>query len=196
MFLRPRVSPGLATAQSLTKVERPGAFAQRTMNAMQRTSSKKIWLLLGAGLAAAIGVHALRGESSSSPHLLVGRVWVDRIPTKDTEHFEAFLVLEDPSMGVFQRTSSYEGSFEIFKYEPRGDGKLQMLFPQSKTKFEVKYDAKTCNESGFDYCLAMTGAPRGATKYVSKKGWEIEGDNVAQVESSFEDWKDKNLPKE
>ncbi len=163
---------------------------------MRNSGSKKLWLWLGMGLLGAVGVAALRSESPSGSHLLVGRIWVDRLPTKDTEHFEAFLAVEDPSMGVFQRTSSYEGSFEIFKYEPRGDGKLQMLFPQSKTKVDVKYEAKTCSEQDFDYCLTMSGAPRGASKYVSKKGWEIEGANAGEIEAAFDDWKEKNLPKE
>ena len=163
---------------------------------MRNTGSKKLWVLLGAGLVAAVGVTAFRTESSSASRLLIGRVWVDRIPIKDTDHFEAFLAVEDPAMGAFQRASNYEGSYEIFKYEPRGDGKLQMLFPQSKTKVDVKYEAKTCSEQGFDYCLSMSGAPRGASKYVSKKGWEIDGANAGEIEAAFDDWKEKNLPKE
>lgn len=160
---------------------------------MNRTSSKKVWILLGAGLAAAIGFNAFHSTESNAG-LLVGRVWVDQLPQRDTDHVEAFLVIEEPSMGAFQRASSYEGSFELFKYEPRGDGKLVMLFPQSKKKYDVKYDAKTCSVSGFDYCLSLDGAPRGAAKYVSKKGWEIEGSSAAEIEARLEDWKAKNLP--
>ncbi len=162
---------------------------------MHRSSSKKVWFLLAAGLAAAVGLHSLRGASTSSG-VLVGRVWVDKLPSKDTDHVEAFVVIDDPSMGAFQRASSFEGSFELFKYEPKGEGKLVMLFPQSKKKYDVAYDAKACDERGFDYCLSLDGAPRGAQKYVSKKGWEIEGDSPAEIESRLEEWKAKNFPQD
>lgn len=161
---------------------------------MARTSSKKVFIALGAMLVAGLGISAARSGAQPASKVLVGRVWVDHLPTRDTEHFEAFIALDDPSMGAFQRTSSYEGSFEVFKYEPRGEGKLQMLFPQSKSKHDVKYAASTCDKSGFDYCLSMSGAPRGAPEYVSKKGWEIEGKSLGEVEAAFEDWKQKNLP--
>jgi hypothetical protein len=161
-----------------------------------------VWLALGAMLALAITASALSArskavssteatptDSSTGPTPLVGRIWIDRLPQKDTEHFEAFVAIDEGAMGVFQRASTYEGAYEVFKWEPRGDDKLQMLFPQTKKKYDVKYTAKTCSEGGYDYCLTLSGAPRGVSKYFSKKGWEIDGKNAAELERALDDWK-------
>ena len=156
---------------------------------------RRVWLGLGAILALVIGVSAL-GSRTSDQKLLVGRIWIDRLPQRDTDHYEAFVAVEESSVGVFQRASAYEGAFEIFKYEPRGDGKLQLLFPQSKKKYDVKYDAKTCREKDFDYCLALVGAPRGVPKYYSKKGWEIDGRDSAELERALVAWEAKHVSTE
>ena len=166
-------------------------LASRLSLAKPRT----VWLGLAAVLALAIGVSAL-GSRSSDQKLLVGRIWIDHLPQRDTEHFEVFVAVEEGSVGVFQRASAYEGAFEVFKHEPRGDGKIQLLFPQSKKKYDVKYDAKACREKGFDFCLTLDGAPRGVSKYFSKNGWEIDGRDSAELERALSQWEAKHLSTE
>jgi len=163
----------------------------------KKWSPKAIWLGLGAAAAMTVAggytlVHSAfsgNGSGKTDKSILTGRIWIDHAPKKDTEYFELFVILDQSPAGVFEKGSSFEGQFEIFRYEPRGDGKLQLLFPQRAKKFDVKYDAKECREGQFDYCLSITGAPRGAPKYMSRKGWEIEGGSVAEIEQKIEAWK-------
>jgi hypothetical protein len=158
--------------------------------ALVSTSSRTIWIGLASVLAVAVGVSAYRSHehASSASGLITGRIWIDHLPQKDTEHFEVFVAMDEGSLGLFQRSSAYEGAFEVFKHEPRGEGKIQMLFPQTKKKVDVKYEATNCKEKDFDYCLKLTGAPRGASSYVSKRGWEIEGADPAAIERAVLAW--------
>ena len=124
----------------------------------------------------------------------MNRIWVDKLPSKDTDHFELLVVVTEEPVGLFRRSSSYEGSFSMFRYELRDGGKLQMLFPQDKSKHEVKYDARACDVKDFDYCLDLTGAPKGAKKYLSRKEWELDGGDVADVQRQLEHWVEQNVP--
>jgi len=129
-----------------------------------------------------------RSDSDQSSKLLVGRIWLDHLPKKDTEHFEVFVVVEKEPVGVFQRASQFEGSYSVFRYELRGDDKVQLLFPQDKSKHEVTYKAAACNVKDFDYCLDLQGAPRGAKRYLSRKEWLIEGEDPAALRARLDAW--------
>ena len=141
-------------------------------------------------LAAVVGATSGSGcADPKSPQLLVGRIWVDHLPTKDTEHFEMFVALTDDPIGIFQRRSMYEGSFALFKYELRGSDTVQLLFPQDKSKHDVRYKARTCDVKDYDYCLDLDGAPRGAKSYLSRKEWEIDAKDLASLDAKVERWK-------
>jgi hypothetical protein len=159
-------------------------------------NAKTLWMLAAALVALAIAGSALRSRVATSPTVLIGRVWIDHLPERDTEHFEIFIAIDEGSLGVFEKASAYQGSFEVFKYEPRGDGKLQLLFPQTKKKVDITYDAKACSEKGFDYCLTLGGAPRGAPKYFSKKGWELDVKDPAELQRVIEQWERTTLKTE
>ena len=135
-------------------------YARIALHLLRKLAAKPktIWFGLVAILAVVIGVSALRARLDASSSVLVGRIWIDHLPKKDTEHFEVFVAIEDGAVGVFERASVYEGAFEVFKYEPKGDGRLELLFPQSKKKFDVTYEAKACRDGDFDYCLSLSGA--------------------------------------
>lgn len=151
--------------------------------------------LVSSGLiaAAAAGWLGSRGDTADSK-VLVNRIWVDKLPTRDTDQFELFVVLTEDPVGVFRRSSSYEGSFSVFRYELREEGKLQLLFPQDKSRHDVKYDARACDVKDFDYCLDLGGAPRGAKKYLSRKDWELEGGDAADLHAQLEAWVAENVP--
>jgi hypothetical protein len=127
-----------------------------------------------------------RGEE-----LFYDRVWLDHVPTSDTDTVRAFAAIREEPLGIWNEQSAWKGSFELFRYEPRGDGKLVMLFPQSKERRDVAYRAWKCRENKFDFCLEVSGAGRGVARYFSQKGWEIGGghdghallDGIRQVEA-------------
>jgi hypothetical protein len=39
--------------------------------------------------------------------------------------------------------------------------------------------------NGFDYCLDLIGSPRGATKYYSRKEWELDASDRPALESAL-----------
>jgi hypothetical protein len=109
-----------------------------------------------------------RGES-----IIFNRVWVDHLPKQETESIQIFAMVKDESLGIFDNRSMWRGAWELFRYEPRGDGQLELLFPQSRAKQRVSYRAWKCNEKkDFDFCLELN-AKKGVTKYYSQRGWEI-----------------------
>ena len=138
---------------------------------------------LAAGVVAA-GVSVLRPSPADSK-LLVGRIWIDRLPKQETEHAEVVVVLDAEPIALFQRASRFEGSWAMYRYELRGDEKIQLLFPQDKTKHEVGYKAAACDVKGFDYCLDLTGAPRGAKRYHSRKEWVIEAETPEELDAEL-----------
>jgi hypothetical protein len=127
-------------------------------------------LVLAAGLWAGWRMWrpADRGQS-----LLFDRVWVDHLPRSETDGIQLFAAVRSESMGIFDARSAWKGSWELFRWEPRGDGQLELLFPQSGGKQRVSYRAWKCSEQReFDFCLELTGG-KGARKYYSQRGWEI-----------------------
>jgi hypothetical protein len=154
-----------------------------------RAVTKKMFGAVAVITLIGVGYSTLRSDSGDSSKLLVGRIWLDHLPTKDTEHFEVFVAVEKEPVGVFQRASQFEGAYAMFRYELRGDDKVQLLFPQDKSKHEVRYKAAACNVKGFDYCLEIEGAPRGAKRYLSRKEWELEGQDPAALRAQIDAWR-------
>ena len=109
-----------------------------------------------------------RGE-----RLFYDRVWLDKLPHGDTDTVNAFVAVKEQPIGLFQASSQWKGNFELFRYEPAGDGKAVFLYPQTRDKERVGYRAVACTEKGFDFCLELQGASRGVRRYFSQKGWEI-----------------------
>jgi hypothetical protein len=135
---------------------------------------KKLLLLV---VVATVGVVAWRWQSNaketpSDARLVTDRLWIDHLPRNDRDVFQAFAALSEEPMGVFQETSVWKGSYEVFRYEGHGD-ELRIVFPQNGDRETVRAKARTCNEGGMDYCLELSGTKRGAKRYYSRKGWEI-----------------------
>ncbi len=139
---------------------------------------KLLWILLlvvvaylawrwwrGSGEAAS----ADRGEK-----LFYDRVWVDHLPTSETDAFDIFAAVTEQPVGVFDHRSQWKGEWELFRYEPRGDGQLEAVFPASKNhKARLSYRAWKCSDKrDFDFCLEVSGG-KGPKKYWSQRGWEI-----------------------
>lgn len=123
---------------------------------------------------AACGDGRVTAEHDSK--LVRNRIWIDHIPTSQTDKVNAFAVLTKearrPAIGAFHKASQWEGQFEAFLYE-LGGNELRAVFPQNGDRETIKLDARACSESRFDYCLDVEGSKRGVKRYYSKKGWEI-----------------------
>jgi hypothetical protein len=133
---------------------------------------KKFLIALLVLACVLIALRWLRREPPEG-RLLVDRLWVDHLPKNETDPVNLLVAVADEKMGVFQKTSRWKGEHELFRFERRGDGRLVLVYPQTRDREEVRYRATRCDRAGFDYCLELRGASRGARTYVSKKGWEI-----------------------
>jgi hypothetical protein len=141
--------------------------------------TKRPWVLVVmiSLVAAAAWTWWERGSRDRDERVSVAnRVWIERMPANDRDAIDTLLLIDDDdadlAVGLFQRSSVWQGSFEIFTFEREGD-QLDLHFPQTGQDETVRARARRCNERGMDYCLELTGASRGVTRYVSKKGWEI-----------------------
>ncbi|HEV8325781.1 MAG TPA: hypothetical protein VG389_29490 [Myxococcota bacterium] len=154
---------------------------------------KRVWLWGALGLAAVLGVVRLwsggggEGGDGGDPRVDAGeklfydRMWLDAFPRNPTEEIAIFAAITEEPIGLFDKRSTWRGSWELFRYEPRGDGKVLMLFPQTGTKEDVTYRAVDCSDGGFDFCLELKGASHGVKRYYSRKGWELDGADSADA---------------
>jgi hypothetical protein len=136
---------------------------------------KKLALAAALATACFIAYATWQPSADAGRALFYDRVWVDHVPTAETDEIQVFAAITEEPIGIFQHTSMWRGRFELFRHEPRGDGKLQLLFPQTKSREQASYRAAKCGERGFDFCLDLGGASRGVKRYYSKKGWELSG---------------------
>jgi hypothetical protein len=125
-------------------------------------------LLAGVGL----GWRALRSDAPD-PKLIFDRFWVDHEPRSPDEKFQPFFINSDFPFGRFVVRNMWRGQFEEFHYHviPKQDGVLDLLFGSTREIQRIRYTAQPCHESGFDYCLDITGTSRGVKRYYSKKEW-------------------------
>jgi hypothetical protein len=107
--------------------------------------------------------------------VMYDRLWVDHLPKSETDTINLFVAVTEEPIGIFQQTSAWKGNFELFRYEPAGDGKATLIYPQTKEKERIGYRAAACSEKGFDFCMELQGASRGIKRYYSQKGWEVGG---------------------
>ena len=127
-----------------------------------------VWFLWPHGTAPA-------PSDARGKNLLFDRAWIDHLPRNERDPVQWLVAVTDEPHGVFIAQTQWKGSWEAFRYEPRGDGKLELLFPQSGSKETATYKATSCQDKGFDYCLEIAGPTRGVKRYFSRKGWEVSG---------------------
>ncbi len=109
--------------------------------------------------------------------LLINRIWIDQIPTTEHDKVDLFVMVDEPQMGAFSKSSTFEGEWAVFEWDLDKGFQLRMLQTDTTHSLKAKVikDSKRC--APFDYCLKMRGAPRGAKKYGSMEDW-IVPDNV------------------
>jgi hypothetical protein len=121
-------------------------------------------------------------ETARGQQLFYDRIWVDHLPKSDTDTFQIMAAVTEQPIGIFQATSQWKGQFELFRYQARGDGQLEIVFPQTGTRDKVRYRAWKCSEQRFDFCLQLDGASRGIKKYYSLEGMEIGSHSLAEAQ--------------
>lgn len=101
------------------------------------------------------------------------RIWISKIPQTERDKFDILILTEEQgNFGAFLKTSQFEGEYSYFQWTQKGANKFKILLLQEDKHYELS--AKTSSKcSGFDYCLEVKGAPRGAKKYVSQKDWVL-----------------------
>ena len=119
----------------------------------------------------------------AAANLALDRLWIDHIPRGERDTVEVFVAISAESLGVFQQIAKWRGAHEVFTFEATGD-QLRLIYPHTGDKDRVTARARTCSDGGFDFCLDLAGARRGAKRYFSLEGWEIEGVHTgAQLEA-------------
>src|SRR5690606_30465077 len=95
---------------------------------------------------------------------------------KPTDKFDIFVMLDEPAAGVFQNTSAYEGDYSAFEWSNphRGDDRYEITMLQQGKRLRLSIHVADEGCRGFDYCMKIKGAPRGASRYVSMKDWVID----------------------
>ncbi len=138
---------------------------------------KLLWILLFV-VVAYLAWRWWRGPSEAATadrgqQLFYDRVWIDHLPASQTDGFNVFGTVSKHSVGWFAERSMWKGQWEMFRFEPRGDGQVEILFPHTRQKGRLSYRAWKCSEKKeFDYCLELSGG-KGPKKYYSQRGWEI-----------------------
>jgi hypothetical protein len=156
------------------------ALAKGTRNAMIGSSGSVVSVAVLAGvLAATGGCSRAQGED---PSLLIGRVWMESRPEKPTDYVHGLYLLARPSLGVFQRSSSYDFHFERVDYK-RDGGALRLKFPQSGKEAEVTFAVTACKAPApFDLCLDLAENPWGGPKrYYGKRAQDDEDEAAARA---------------
>lgn len=111
--------------------------------------------------------------SETGQETLVNRVWLSAQPAHPRDKVWIALFLEPDRMGVLEHASSFQGQFDLFRFAVEQDAvQLEML--QDQQRVRAAFDARPCQEPGFDFCLRLDGSPAGPSRYYSRKGWEVE----------------------
>jgi len=124
-----------------------------------------------------------RGDADTArgQELFYDRMWIDHMPRGETDTFQAMAAITEQPIGVFRVTSRWKGQYEFFRYQARGDGQMEIVYPQTGTREKVRYRAWKCKEQSFDFCLQVDGASRGPKKYYSLEGMEIGTHSLAEA---------------
>ena len=144
-------------------------------------------LLVVAGITGlAVGgwkLHSHSAATTDGGKLVTDRLWIDHMPRGERDSVSVFIALTEEPIGVFQAASRWQGQFELFKYELRGN-ELRAKFPQTNTAELIKTSAKKCDAKGFDFCLELSGNSHGVQRYYSMKEWEIDSVDGARARLS------------
>ena len=133
-----------------------------------RMTRRRILAFL-ACLLAAISLRFACGHAepaAKDPRLVLGRVWLDRLPNGPRDDRELWVFLAG-GIGIHEKGSWFRSTIEIFDFERQG-GSLAITFLHDKSKARTKFTVASCDDKPpFKLCLMLDDPPRGPKKLYS-----------------------------
>jgi len=103
------------------------------------------------------------GKDGKSPRMILGRVWLDKLPKKRTDEIDVWIFFGG-GIGIEDKGSSYRSTLEVFELERQG-AKLDVVFLHDQKKQTVKFAVKSCSDDpAFDLCLELDPPLKGVSK--------------------------------
>lgn len=156
---------------------------------LEEIDMKKPLIALVVASVAVVSVGRLRHANEREPasrNVLIDRLWIDRVPQRDTDTVQVFAMLSEQPVGVFSAASQWRGSHELFVFEASGS-EVRVTYPQTREREKLTAKAQRCDDAPdreMDFCLVLDGASRGVKHYYSREGWEIDrGATIEQVQA-------------
>jgi len=137
---------------------------------------KKIAILVALSLGASGLYLALR----PSDDLVMHQVWIDHLPTSETDMIAQLLFIEQRGQqvgGAVIHASAWRTNLEAFRHQRSGNT-WTLDFPQAKQKAKVKLKAYRCEKKvkpPFQLCLDVT-TDRGTVTLYSSDDWRFDDD--------------------
>ena len=130
---------------------------------------KKLLVIAVVAVIGVVGwrVHS-RDKQDGEKNVLVDRLWLDHVPSSERDPINILALLSDEKMGVFQKTTAYRGSYELFRWDRNG-----WTYPQTGETDKPTIRVRRCDEKGMDFCMDISGNSRGVRRYYSRKDWVI-----------------------
>lgn len=134
--------------------------------------------LMISALAAVAGVYLFSssgGDDGDVAHVSwKNRIWIDVMPQSAKQKINAFVAVDDPRVGLFQKTSAYEGDFSLFAWRGGDGGKVEIEILQTEKRHRLRVETSSRDCGNFDHCMTVKGAPRGAKRYFSMDDWVVD----------------------
>jgi hypothetical protein len=128
--------------------------------------------------------HWWRSDGPGTREVLVGRVWLDRLPRDPRDMIRQLVLLREPALGVTARASRWRFAGEAFEWKLDGDRRLTTHFPQDGRRASFEVRAWACAGEApkpFELCLEVARGARKIRLY-SRKEWVVDGAGRRDVE--------------
>jgi hypothetical protein len=118
-------------------------------------------LLVGACSRPA--THALPPEQAKK--VLLDRNWLDRVPQKIDDKLHVYRFVPSMGGGVFQDRTLYKGTFELFRFQTKGD-EIHFDLPETHQEVTSRFRIEAVDgPAPFDLKLTIDADPRGSQVY-------------------------------
>lgn len=113
-------------------------------------------------------------EPEAAPRLLLGRIWLDKLPRRATDSVDIWVFFAG-GLGVHQTGSSYRATYDVVDFERRGSV-IDGQYIQDKKPFKTAFTVEKCTgHEPFDLCLTLAD--------VAGKKVELYGFSDGEMES-------------
>ena len=103
--------------------------------------------------------------------ILDKRIWLDKEPRGQGDHFHVLFFDRRESAGAFQHRTIWKGDFELFKYEAQ-KGQMKLVLPGSSKRVQTGFTIERAKRGNADVKLTLEKTPRGPTVYY---GYRFDG---------------------